>query len=324
MNVVNDWRPGARLDHLRARAKLLAGIRTFFAGRDVLEVETPVLSSAGTTDVALASFSLAYAGPEAPPQRRLYLQTSPELAMKRLLADGSGDIYQVARVFRDDESGRWHNPEFSLLEWYRLGWDHHQLMDEVQALVEFLLPKPPGFSRVSYAALFDRHLGVDPLTADTPELARIAALQGLDIVGELDRGAWFDLLFTHCIEPHLADEGAVFVVDYPAEQAALARLSPSDQRIAERFELYVEGVELANGFHELIDPVQQRSRFERDNAVRRDRGLPEVGIDERFLRALEQGLPACSGVALGLDRLLMLMTGADHIDEVLAFSIGRA
>ena len=324
MSVVNNWRPGTDAARLRARARLLAQVRAFFAERGVMEVETPVLSSAGATDVALASFTAHYDGPGAPPNHWLYLQTSPELAMKRLLAAGSGDIYQVARVFRDAEAGRWHNPEFSLLEWYRVGWDHRQLMDEMQALVEQLLPQPPAFSQVSYSALFDRYLEVDPLTADVAELAEVAGMQGLNAVGELAHGDWLDLLFTHCIEPRLADAGAVFVVDYPAEQAALARLNPGDRRLAERFELYVNGVELANGFHELNDAAEQSRRFAQDNVLRRKRRLPEITVDERFIQALAQGMPACAGVALGLDRLLMLMTGARHIDEVLTFSIARA
>jgi lysyl-tRNA synthetase class 2 len=303
---------------------MLATVRAFFSERRVLEVETPALSAAATTDVALASFSVPYEGPGAPPGQRLFLQTSPELAMKRLLAAGSGDIYQVARVFRDGEAGRWHNPEFTLLEWYRVGFDHRQLMDEVQALVERLLPRPLPFSRVGYVDLFLDHLDLDALTADASRLADAACENGIEVTDGLDRDGWLDLLFSHLIAPRLAGQGGVFVVGYPASQAALARLDPDDPRVAERFELYVDGVELANGFHELTDPEEQRKRFERDNHSRRAQGLPSMTIDERLLGAMNHGLPPCAGVALGLDRLLMLATGARRMDEVLAFSVGRA
>jgi len=319
-----DWRPRAGLATLRARAELLAEIRRFFADRDCLEVETPALSAAASTDPALSSFMLAYSGPAAPADGRLFLHTSPELAMKRLLAAGVGDIYQIARVFRDGEAGRWHNPEFTLLEWYRLGLDHWRLMDEVEALVGGLMPGAPPYARVSYSELFERHLAIDPLAAGHNELERIARAHGITPVGGLDAGGWRDLLFSHVIEPALRPAGGVFVYGFPADQAALARLDPADPRVACRFELYLKGVELANGFYELSDAAEQRRRFDEDLAARQAQGLSQVPADRRFLAALASGLPDCSGVALGVDRLLMLMTGARHIEEVLAFPVSNA
>ncbi|MGD8309071.1 MAG: EF-P lysine aminoacylase EpmA [Chromatiales bacterium] len=321
------WRPAATLPHLAARARLLARIRAFFDRAGVMEVETPVCSAGAATDPALESLETRYRGPDAPPGGRLFLQTSPELPMKRLLAAGSGPIYQICRVFRGGERGQRHNPEFTLLEWYRPGVDHHRLMDEVEALVRAVSDRPWTLRRLSYAALFQEHLGVDPHRATAPELARLAERGGVPGIGSLEldgRDAWLDLLLTHCIEPRLAGEGMVFVHDYPASQAALARLRPGDPPVAERFELYLDGVELANGFHELADAAEQRRRFEGDLARRRSRGLSRVPVDERFLQALEAGLPDCAGVALGVDRLLMALTGARSIDEVLAFPVDRA
>ena len=308
------------MQKLQARADLLARVRRFFADRGVMEVETPLLSANAATDPALASFVVA-AGPGRDP---LYLQTSPEFHMKRLLAAGVGDIYQITRGFRDGESGRRHNPEFTLIEWYRLGFDHWSLMDEVAELVDSLLPARIPWSRVSFPGLFVRHVGVDPLEADAGALARVARDHGVAPPAGLDRSGWMDLLFSHVVEPALATAGGVLVHDYPADQAALARLDPQNPRVARRFELYVDGVELANGFHELTDPAVQRLRFEHDNERRQAAGLPAVAPDERLLSALEAGLPDCAGVALGLDRLLMLISGARHIDEVLAFPLARA
>ena len=303
---------------------MLRRIRAFFASRGVLEVETPVLSSGAATDPALSSFCVDYHGPGAPPGRRLFLQTSPEYGMKRLLAAGSGDIYQVARVFRDGEAGHWHNPEFTLLEWYRVGFDHMQLMDEVAALVAELLPGCGGFSRLAYRDLFERYLAIDPLEADEATLAAAARRRGIDVRGELQHTGWLDLLFTHVIAPGLAEGDCVFVHGFPAVQASLARLDPSDTRVAERFELYVRGIELANGFHELVDGTEQGARFAADNRLRLDSGLPGMPPDHRLLAALEAGMPDCAGVAVGVDRLLMLMMGAETIDEVLAFPVARA
>ena len=314
-----NWRPTATLDALRARGDTLASIRGFFAERGVLEVETPALSEATVTDVHLHSIAcrLEAAG------RPHYLQTSPEYAMKRLLAAGSGPIYQICKVFRDGERGRRHNPEFTMLEWYRPGWDHHRLMDEVDELLRAVLGTPAA-ERLSYAEAFQRHAGVDPHAADDGELrSRVAAL-GVSGVAELDRDDLLNLLLSHTVEARLGVGRPTFLFDYPASQAALARVRPGDPPVAERFEVFIDGIELANGFHELTDPEEQRRRFAADLAERRRHGLPEVEVDDRLLTALAAGLPDCAGVALGVDRLVMLRLGAVDIADVIAFPIDRA
>jgi lysyl-tRNA synthetase class 2 len=321
-----DWRPQADMRALRLRAEVLARVRAFFAARGVLEVETPILSRHAVTDPRLHSLSTLYTGPGAPAAGLpLYLHTSPEFAMKRLLCAGSGPIYQIARVFRDGERGRRHNVEFTMLEWYRPGFDHHRLMDEVGELVCEILGVPAEWDRITYGELFRERLGIDCHTATPAELSACAVTHGIDVAGVdgLSRDEWLDLLLTHLLEPALGFERPLFLHDYPASQAALARLH-GEPPVAERFELYVRGVELANGYHELGDAAEQRRRFERDNAERRAAGLPEVIPDERLLAALESGLPPCAGVALGFDRLLMLAAGVDDIARVMAFTLERA
>ncbi len=321
-----EWRPAATPERLQARAQLLAKVRDHFFRTGVMEVETPACSVATVTDPTIDSLATRYSGPGAADGRMLYLHTSPEFSMKRLLAAGSGAIFQICRVFRDGEAGRFHNPEFTLLEWYRPGYDHHRLMDDVAELVQALLPARVAEERISYAALFHRHLGIDPLALSPQALRRVAGEQGVagaDTLDLTDRDSWLDLLMTHCIEPVLPP-GLCFVYDYPASQASLARIRPDDPLLAERFELYLDGLELANGFHELADAVEQRRRFRHDLTCRRALGKSQPPLDERFLSALEAGLPDCSGVALGIDRLLMRITGADHIDQVLAFPLERA
>lgn len=319
---MTDWRPGASRPALQARAGLLATVRAFFAERGVLEVETPLLCSRGITDPAIEPLLVGGglsvgAGPR-------YLQTSPEYAMKRLLAAGSGPIYQICKAFRDGESGSRHNPEFTLLEWYRPGMDQHQLMAEVAALACACLGERP-WQALSYRELFRRSIGVDPFAdslATLQQAARECADPG-DLSG--DRDLWLDLLLTHAVEPWLARQGLVFVYDYPPSQAALARLGERDgHAVAERFELYVDGIELANGYHELADATEQRARFENDNRRREALGLPQRPLDEALLAALAVGLPDCSGVALGLDRMLLLATGETDIRRLLAFSWERS
>ncbi len=320
------WRPAATPERLHQRARLLARTRRFFDELGVLEVETPVCSRAGVSDPAIDGMTTRFTGPGAPGGRTLYLQTSPEFPMKRLLAAGSGPIYQICRVFRDGEAGRFHNPEFTLLEWYRPGYDHHRLMDEVSALVRSLQPACSSEVRWSYSELFRTFLGLDPHRAGLQTLRQTALAQGITAAAHLDlpdRDAWLDLLLSHCIEPRLP-RGLCFVYDYPASQASLARLRPGDPPVAERFELYLDGLELANGFHELAEASEQRRRFERELAQRQILGRPSPPLDEAFLQALEAGLPDCAGVALGIDRLLMRLTGAGHIDDVLAFPLARA
>lgn len=320
-----EWRPTATLENLRLRARVLAVIRAFFAERGVLEVETPILSCATATDPHLDSLATRYTGPGAAAGQTLYLQTSPEFAMKRLLAAGSGPIYQLAKVFRNGESGRRHNPEFTLLEWYRPGFDPKALMDEVDALVASVLGTPAA-ERLSYAEAFIRYAGIDPHAAATAELQRIASVENfsesLSLSGD-DNDGWLDLLLTHLVEPHLGRERPAFIFDYPPSQAALARIRSGNPSVAERFELYIDGIELGNGYHELGDAHEQRRRFEADRARRRNAGLPDAPVDERLLAALEHGLPGCSGVALGVDRLIMIAARARTIDEVMAFPLAR-
>lgn len=325
-----DWRPAASLDALQLRARMLASVRGFFAARGVLEVETPCLASATVTDPHLHSLSTRLG------ERTFHLQTSPEYAMKRLLAAGSGPVYQLSRAFRDGEVGRRHNPEFTLLEWYRPGFDHHRLMDEVEELLaevaEVSTEIQAPAERLTHAEAFRTHAGVEPFADPVERLAEAAretAGGSLPDLGD-DRDAWLDLLLGTVVEPRLGWAGdrkrPTFVHDFPASQAALARVRSSGggPAVAERFELFVGGMELANGFHELTDPAEQRRRFERDLARRRERGLPEPPVDERLLAALDHGLPSCAGVALGFDRLVMLAAGAESISEVLAFPTDRA
>jgi lysyl-tRNA synthetase class 2 len=302
------------------RAALLGSIRQFFQARNVLEVETPLLCSSGVTEPAIAPLMVP-SGQSITDAR--YLQTSPEYAMKRLLAAGSGPIYQIARAFRDGEAGRRHNPEFSLLEWYRPGFDHHQLMSEVEQLLIACLGEKP-VQRFSYRGLFQHFLNIDPFTCSEEELASFARSVVEVNFPSAERDVWLDLLLTHLIEPLLQGSGYCFVYDYPASQASLSRLALADDvTVGQRFELYVDGMELANGYCELTDPVEQRARFEADNGRRLTIGLPQQPVDELLLAALEAGMPACSGVALGVDRLLMIQAGSNDIRDVLAFDWGR-
>jgi lysyl-tRNA synthetase class 2 len=321
----DDWRPTASMEMLRLRAEILAKIRVFFAEREVLEVETPLLASAPVTDLHLQALSCRYRGPGADGGRDLFLQTSPEFAMKRLLAAGSGPIYQICKAIRDGEAGTMHNPEFTILEWYRPGLDHHALMDEIDEFLSSILGADTG-ERLTYAEAFERHAGIDPLRASAEQLGS----RSRDLLsGEApdlgdDRNGWLDLLLSHAVEPQLGNGRPSFVHDWPADQAALARVRPGDPPLAERFEVYVEGVELANGYYELIDDAEQLQRFESELEARRLAGLPEPPIDVRLLAALEHGLPECAGVALGVDRLVMLAAGTRNIADVLAFPIDRA
>jgi elongation factor P--(R)-beta-lysine ligase len=327
-----NWQPTCEHSALIARAELYATIRRFFSARGVLEVETPLLCRHTGTDPNLQPFLSHYHRPGEPAGRGLplYLQTSPEFAMKRLLAAGSGSIYQICKAFRNEESGRYHNPEFTLLEWYRVGFELTDLMDEIDALLsELLTPKRPlGKSkRLSYREAFLRWVGADPLSASLEELSACAKAQGLEEATRLcgqDRTLWLDLLFSHKVQPHLGREGVSFVHDYPALLPSLARSKPGNDEVVERVEIFLDGMELGNGFRELADPKEQERRFDADLAVRRSQGQPEPEKDSRLLAALAAGLPDCSGIAIGLDRLLMIMTGAKAIDEVLAFLLARA
>jgi len=325
----NAWRPTASPDLLRLRAVLLARIREYFASAGVLEVDTPVLSAVCATDPALRSFATVYHGPGPRHGAALRLHTSPEFPMKRLLAAGIGSIYQICKVFRDGESGRFHSPEYTLLEWYRTGFDHMALMGDVELLLRETLRDilPLGeATHWTYRALFQSAADIDPFATSTDEIRQALHARGIDVpdgLAEDSLDGWLDLLLTHVVEPTLGT-GLVIISEFPASQAALARLLPGDPPVAARFEVYLGGIELANGYHELTDPMEQRVRFEQDIAKRRARRLDAVEPDERLLDALEAGLPDCAGVALGIDRLVMIAGGVGHIDDVTAFPLGRA
>ena len=319
-----EWSPSASLERLRLRAKLLATIREFFDSRGALEVDTPAFVNHGVTDVNLDSAEVRFGS------RVGFLHTSPEYAMKRLLAAGSGDIYQLCHVVRGDESGRHHNPEFMLLEWYRVGWTMDALIDEVAQLFNTVL-RAAGraerpLERLRYQDAFQKHFGIDPLTVETRQLIDCSVTHGLarDTAGALSRDGLLDFLIGVALGPRLGQERWVALTHYPASQAALAELDPQDLRVALRFEFYGDGIELANGFQELGDAGQQRERLIADNAERLHRGLPTRSLDEHLLAALEHGLPPSAGVAVGFDRLLMVASGAEHIRDVMTFTTEHA
>ncbi len=320
-----DWMPTASIEQLKQRANLLAQIRQFFAEREVLEVDTPAMSHATVTDIHLHTFQTQFIGPDYAGGSHLYLMTSPEFHMKRLLAAGSGSIYQINKAFRNEENGRHHNPEFTMLEWYRVGFDHHDLMDEMDDLLQRVL-NVRSAERMTYQNAFLSVLGVCPLEGTMSELKQSASKLGLSDIAdpEEDRDTLLQLLFSVGVEPHIGQQAPAFVYDFPASQAALAKINPQDARVADRFEVYFKGIELANGFHELDNPKEQLSRFEQDNVKRQQMGLSEQPIDYHLIGALESGLPECAGVALGIDRLIMLALGEDHIDKVTAFPFPRA
>ncbi|MFT3805530.1 EF-P lysine aminoacylase EpmA [Arenimonas sp.] len=322
---MKDWKPTANAKALRLRAELYALIRRYFAERKVLEVETPILSSAGNTDPNIESFQLQFLGPKTAGAGMRWLRTSPEFPLKRLLAAGIGDCYELGRVFRNGEAGKRHNPEFTMLEWYRIGWTHHELMDECAELVKdalHLAGRRATIRDVSFRQLYQDSFGFDPLTASEGELRGPLAVFGINPDG-LTRDDWLDLLMTHLIQPTIPNNRILIIYDYPASQCALARIKPGDVPVAERFEVYVGPLELANGYHELNDAGEQRERFGRDLSTRQKRASVQPPVDERLLAALPK-LPACAGVAVGVDRLLMAMMGSDKLGDVLAFPFDRA
>lgn len=323
MQLTDDWQPSASLDVLQQRAALFQTIRNFFQQRCVLEVDTPMLSRFGVTDLHLENLetSLSYF-----PHQRFQLQTSPEYAMKRLLAAYEQSIYQLGKVFRDDEVGRFHNPEFTMLEWYRVGFTMRDLIDEVICLLHSVLGDL-NVQQSTYQALFEKHLNIDPLTVSVENLKtrlihdeRIADL----VERETDKDTLLQLAMALVIEPKLDKSQITIVHRFPASQAALAQLDVEDQRVALRFEVYVGGIELANGYQELTDAAQQRVRFDRDNQLRQQFGKSLKPADFRLIDALNSEMPQCAGVALGFDRLLMLATGVSDIRQVLPFSIACA
>ena len=309
-----DWRPGASIDALRLRSRVLRAVRAHFDAEGVLEVETPILGARTVTDPSIESLAARdRAG------RTWYLQTSPESAMKRLLAAGSGSIYQITRAFRDGEQGRHHNPEFSMLEWYRVGFDHHRLIEDVDALLDGILGPGPS-RRMTFREAFSRHLGLDPSTAPPEDLHDACRSHGFaSRTAGASRDECLDWLLAAAVQPALGS-GRVYLLDFPASQAALAQVRTGPPQVAERFELYVDGVEIANGYHELRDAGELARRMRRDRETRSAAGRPVPEADERLLAAHEAGLPACAGVALGLDRLVMLAGRYRSLHEVLAFA----
>ncbi|NYS76158.1 MULTISPECIES: EF-P lysine aminoacylase EpmA [Halomonadaceae] len=319
-----DWQPSASIETLRERARLMAKVRAFFAQRDVLEVETPVLGQGGSTDVHLVSLHTLARTDKG--QRRLWLQTSPEFHMKRLLSAGCGPIFQLARSFRDGEIGARHNIEFTMLEWYRPQFTLDQLIDETATLIMSLLPSFPGpLVHYRYRELFHTYVEVDPFTTSLDRLRAIAAERAqmpIQSLADESRETCLDLLMSVVIEPQLGQQELSVVIDYPASQAALARRHQDvdGEWVASRFEIYLNGIELANGYDELTDAEEQRTRFAEDNVERRRLGLPEVDVDEYLLAALEHGMPEGAGVALGVDRLIQLALGKARLEDVLTFS----
>ena len=317
------WQPTAPIKNLLARAKIIAEIRRFFTERGLLEVETPVLSEFGVTDVHLSTFSTEFIAPFGEQSKALWLATSPEYHMKRLLAAGSGAIFQICHVFRNEEAGNRHNPEFTMLEWYRPHFDMYRLINEVDDLLQQILDCEPAES-LSYQFVFQQYVGLDPLSAGKDELiVKAQELQFINAENE-SRDTLLQFLFSTLVEPEIGKERPVAVYHFPATQAALAQISPEDHRVAERFEFYYKGLELANGFNELTDVKEQLHRFEQDNRQREKMGLPTREIDRRLLGALQAGMPNCAGVALGLDRLIMVALDAERIEEVLTFSVNNA
>lgn len=321
-----DWRPDAGIETIHRRAGMLGRIRAYFSAGGVVEVQTPVLSAAAASDPQIESIAMQPVS-----GLRRFLQTSPEYAMKRLLAAGTGDCYQICPVFRDGESGRLHNPEFTMIEWYRVGFDVERLQQDVERLLGAACQGLRDFAparRLTYRDAIAGACGIDCRTAGIAEIRLVLAERGVEPVDTAgwDRDAWLDLLMGAVVGPGLGHEAPVFVRDYPASQAALARLrnDADGHHVAERFELYVDGIELANGFHELLDALEQRRRFEQDLQLRRSRSQAVNPLDQRLLGALAHGLPDCAGVALGFDRLVMVALGLPSLAAAMSFSADRA
>lgn len=312
------WRPSATIANLEIRAKILKDIRLFFEERGYLEVETPIMAQHGVSDVYLENIRANFRGQE------YFLQTSPEYHMKRLLAAGSGPIYQIFRAFRDDELGRWHNPEFTLLEWYKIEQDYNLLIAEVDVFLQQVFNCKPAL-KISYREAFLNACAVDPFAISVADLRLCLKKYSLDYVldsNEKDIDQYLFLLMTHVVEPYLASYSMpVVIYDFPASQAALAKVV---DKVALRFEVYYQGIELANGFAELTDADSQRQRFVEDNLMRTEKGYREVKLDENFLQALANGMPECCGVALGVDRILALYLQKKKISEVTSFVIDNA
>jgi lysyl-tRNA synthetase class 2 len=321
MMIHTGWRPSASANIISQRANMLNIIRDFMQAHSILEVETPVLCHATVTDPHIESLNTVLNYPDQLESTTFYLQTSPEYAMKRLLTSGIGAIYQISRVFRDKEIGRLHNPEFTLLEWYQPGYDHHAMMNAVEQLIILF-----GFkqcARINYADIFKRHTGIDPHNSNDDELFQFANKLGLHSYAD-DKSFLLDFIFNEKIAPNLSKGIPTFIYDFPECLSALAKLSQDSPSRAERFELYINGVEIANGFNELCDANEQKHRFEINQALRKQNDKTNYVIDKRLINALDHGLSACAGVAIGLDRLLMMLVQCDDIKQVLTFPIDIA
>ncbi len=323
------WQPTLSWHNAKKRALVLQHIRQFFNERNVLEVETPALSLGTVTDVHLEALTCKYhflKDSSTEHATQLYLQTSPEFHMKRLLASGYGCIFQIAKAFRHEEAGSYHNPEFTLLEWYRLGFDHFQLMDEVAELLKATLNCAVP-SQITYQQLFINQISLDPLSANREELLSVILhYNKLSdwLSRELDCDILLQFIFSEIIEPTIGIDAPCFVYNFPQSQASLAKICPNDDRVAQRFECYYLGIELVNGFNELTSEIEQIKRFQKDNKKRKLLLMPEKSIDDNFISALAHGLPQCSGVALGVDRLIMLALKADNIEQVISFPVDCA
>ncbi len=318
--MTEQWQPAASIGNLKRRAQLINNIRSFFAERGVMEVETPSISRYPTLDLHLESFGVNIDS-DLPPR---YLITSPEYHMKRLIAAGSGSIYQICKSFRCDEVGAHHNPEFTILEWYRVGWNHLQLMEEIEGLMMQIMGTGKA-TRTSYREIFRSLLQLDPLEFEHKEFKTLCQKLGAkppqDLLSEsASKDECLNYLMGSYIEPQLGRDNPVFVCDFPASQASLSRIHKTDPRLSTRFEVYYKGIELGNGFYELTDAGVQEKRFRETNTLREQMGKARLHPDRSFLAALEQGMPDCAGVAMGLDRMLMLAMGQDKIERVMSFT----
>lgn len=312
----SEWKPSASLERVKSRTEMYQTIRSFFQKGGVLEVETPLLGLSNSPDLNIEPFVT-----EMFPEKQLVLQSSPEFFMKRLLAAGSGSIYQICKAFRKGEVGSYHNPEFSLLEWYRVGWDHSALIEEVYQLLSVLLQPLPK-KQITYGELFQQFLSFNPHVASLAELEAVGKLHGGEHLA-LDRDGWLDFLLSTVLFPQLDSNCYWVITDFPSSQAALSKLRQEHSySVAERFEFYYNGVELANGYHELLDQNEQCERFKQEIEARKNRELQHLELDHNFLSALPH-IPACAGVAIGLDRLFMLKERASNLQEVIAFPYER-
>jgi len=321
---VSKWHPNATLEIINLRAELLNKARQFFQSNNYLEVETPFLSRSTTPDPNIESFITEFN------QVQYYLHTSPEFPMKRLLASGSGAIYQICKVFRQGELGKNHNPEFTMIEWYQPQLDYHGLMQQLDKLVRVLLQDKIALKETvlySYRQVFKDYLALDPFVDEKEQLLAIIQQNNIQLYGngaDLTKDALLDLLMTHLIQPRLPEACPVFIYDYPASQAALANIRKDNVAVAERFELFINSMELANGYQELLDADEQQRRFESENKIRSQSGQQQIPIDKNLIAALNAGMPMTAGVALGFDRLIMLAAGVDSISDILAFDIDGA